>query len=308
LPTPGPADEGRHEPGPEELWNESWYFDVVSDDGTIGVYHRIGRMPNRGICMLGACIVRVDGPAIMLSDGAAPLPAADDDSQLVETGSARAEFTCEEPLERFSIAVSGTAESFADQSAPLRKDPGEPVDIAIAMTWETVGVPYQWGHSTRYEIPCRVTGTVTIDGERIEVAGPGQRDHSWGTRDWFASDWMWSALHLDDGTHTHAVSVPQHPNFGVGYVQKDGELIESPKVKHENELATNGLVTGGILRQDPGGVDLRYECLASGPVLLESPDGRVSHFPRAMVRTEDDKGRTGLGWIEWNMNQPAPGA
>ena len=29
---PEPVDEGRHEPGSEDLWNESWYFDAVSDD------------------------------------------------------------------------------------------------------------------------------------------------------------------------------------------------------------------------------------------------------------------------------------
>jgi len=28
---PEPEDEGRHPPGPEQLWNESWYFDAVSD-------------------------------------------------------------------------------------------------------------------------------------------------------------------------------------------------------------------------------------------------------------------------------------
>ena len=28
---PEPEDEGCHEPGPEALWNESWYFDAVSD-------------------------------------------------------------------------------------------------------------------------------------------------------------------------------------------------------------------------------------------------------------------------------------
>ena len=39
---PEPADEGRHEPGPEALWNESWYFDAVSDDGELGLYVRLG--------------------------------------------------------------------------------------------------------------------------------------------------------------------------------------------------------------------------------------------------------------------------
>ncbi len=121
--------------------------------------------------------------------------------------------------------MSGTAEAHDDHSAPLRKESGEPVEIALDLTWETAGSPTS-GASTRYEIPCRVSGTVTSDGERIELSGPGQRDHSWGARDWWGSDWMWSGLHLDDGTHTHAVAVPQMPSFGVGYVQRGEELSE----------------------------------------------------------------------------------
>ncbi len=76
---PDPADEGRHDPGPEELWNESWYFDAISDDGSLGVYHRIGRLPNLDACLLSTCIVRPGEPAIMLVEDRAPLPPQDDD-------------------------------------------------------------------------------------------------------------------------------------------------------------------------------------------------------------------------------------
>ncbi len=46
---PEAADEGRHEPGPERLWNESWYFDAISDAGDLGLYVRLGRLPNQGV-------------------------------------------------------------------------------------------------------------------------------------------------------------------------------------------------------------------------------------------------------------------
>ncbi len=219
LPAPGstsalrpePADEGTHEPGPEDLWNESWYLDAIADDGQLGVYHRIGRIPNRDACLVSTCIVRPGEPAIMLVEAAAPLPPADDETQAIRTDAVRAEQHCEEPLQRFRVTVEGTAAAHLDHSAPLRGEAGEPVEIALDLTWETDGIPYQWRIATRYEIPCRVAGTVTIDGVTHELSGPGQRDHSWGGRDWWASDWMWSALHLEDGTHTHAVTVPPTP-------------------------------------------------------------------------------------------------
>ena len=53
---PAEADEGRHPPGPEALWNESWYFDGVSDDGQLGLYVRLGRLPNQDVCLYTACV------------------------------------------------------------------------------------------------------------------------------------------------------------------------------------------------------------------------------------------------------------
>jgi hypothetical protein len=148
-----------------------------------------------------------------------------------------------------------------------------------------------------------VSGTVRVGDEEIEFAGPGQRDHSWGSRDWWASDWMWSGLHLADGTHTHAVGVPQMPGFGVGYVQKDGLVSEITSVTATQEVADNGLINSATITSGPDELELSVEPLAFGPILLIAPDGRVSHFPRAMCRIRAADGRTGVGWVEWNRNQ-----
>jgi hypothetical protein len=300
---PGPDDEGLHEPGREPLWNESWYFDAIADDGDLGVYHRLGRLPNAGGCLLTTCVVRPGEPAIMLVASELELPAAGDHAQEITTDTLRARQECERPLERFRVSVEGHAEAHADHSAPLRGQRGEPVEIALDAVWTTDGIPYQWRRSTRYEVPCRVAGTVRVGERSCELSGPGQRDHSWGARDWWASDWMWSALHLADGTHAHAVSVPGHPNFAVGYVQRGGELLEATSVSSSEDMAEDGLIRSARVAIDPGGLELEVEPLAFGAVLLESGDGRVSHFPRAMSRLRAADGREGLGWLEWNRNQ-----
>ncbi|MCB0864735.1 MAG: phosphotransferase, partial [Solirubrobacterales bacterium] len=302
---PDPADEGTHETGPEDLWNESWYFDAIADDGSLGVYYRLGRLPNwddEGACMLAVCIVRPGEPAIMLVEET-PLPEGAGPDQEVRGESGHSEQICEEPLQRFRVRVEGTAGAHADHSAPLRGEAGEPVEIAFDLVWETDGIPYQWRLSTRYEIPCRVSGTVTVGGESFELNGPGQRDHSWGGRDWWASDWMWSALHLADGTHTHAVTVPTHPDFGVGYVQRGEDLRELGAVTSSAVESADGLTESAAIGMPPGELDVELEPLAFGAMLLEAPDGRVSHFPRAMCRVRTAEGVEGLGWVEWNRNQ-----
>jgi hypothetical protein len=299
---PEPQDEGRHEPGPEELWNESWYFDAIGDDGALGVYARVGRLPNLDACMYTACICGPGRPTIMLAKEV-PLPAAEDEAQVVHAEGVHGEHRVEAPLERFRVTLEGTAGSHEDASAPLRGEPGEPVEIGFDLVWETDGVPYSWRQSTRYEIPCRVSGTVRVGDEEFEFSGPGQRDHSWGSRDWWAVDWMWSALHLEDGTRTHAVGVPTMPGYGVGYAQRGAELTEIESVTATEEVAENGLITKARIEMGPDAPTVDVEPLAFGPILLEAPDGRVSHFPRAMCRIRADDGREGVGWVEWNRNQ-----
>ncbi len=300
---PAAEDEGRHEPGPEALWNESWYFDAVSDDGMLGVYVRLGRLPNQGVALYTACICGPGRPTVMLVDAAAPLPASDDDEQSIETASFAAAQRCESPLERFAVRVRGMAEAYDDASAPLRGEPGAPVALALDLVWETDGIPYAWRASTRYEIPCRVSGRLRVGEEEIELSGPGQRDHSWGSRDWWAIDWMWSALHLDDGTHTHAVGLPDMPGYGVGYVQRGEEIEEIETVTAEHELGPGGLISAAGIASAPPQLDLEVQPLAFGPLRLEAPDGRISLFPRAMCRVRSADGRTGIGWVEWNRVQ-----
>ena len=300
---PEPDDDGLHPPGAEEIWNESWYMDAVSDDGNLGMYVRLGRIPNQDLSVFMACICGPDRPSIMLVDQAAPLPAADDPAQVIDTDGLHYEQHVEDPLKRFRVAMSGTAESHADASAPLRQEAGEPVEISFDLTWETEGIPYAWRQTSRYEIPCRVTGTLKVGVEEIEFSGPGQRDHSWGTRDWYATSWMWSAMHLEDGTRTHAVGVPAMPGFGVGYVQKGGEIAEIGSLEMDPVPTANGLTESDKLTFGAQELTLEVEPTAFGVVRFEDADGRVSDFPRAMCRVTTDDGRAGLGWIEWNRNQ-----
>ena len=150
-------------------------------------------------------------------------------------------------------------------------------------------------------------GSVSAWGETLELDGAaGQRDHSWGVRDWWAMDWVWSAAHLDDGTHMHAVElrIPGSTRLGVGYVQPaSGELVELTRVSAREQVRAGGLIASARLGLEPGGLQLELDPLAFGPLRLVAPDGRIAHFPRAMCRVRCHDGREGLAWVEWNLNQ-----
>jgi hypothetical protein len=304
---PAPRDEGRHAPGPEDLWNESWYFDAVSDDGATGVYTRIGLYPNLGVCWLTAFICGPRRPAVAIVDYAAPLPAGDELTLACE--GLRAEHVCMAALERFRVRVDATGETYADASAALRGESGDPVSAGFDLEWETSGEPYAYRVATRYEIPCRVRGTAYVGDEQIELRGRGQRDHSWGTRDWWSAEWMWSAGQLDDGTRFHGVEfrLPGSPPLGVGYVQPpEGEVVELDCVTATEEIGPDGLITAAQITYED--LTLTVQPIAFGPLLLTASDGRVSQFPRAMCRVVADDGRTGMAWVEWNRNKSVQAA
>ena len=302
---PNPADEAAHTPGDEPLWNESWYWDFVDPDQGVGGWIRLGLVPNQNVAWINALICGPDIPTVACVDFRAPLPENPND---VRSGNIEMRHAAMDPLRCYQVTVSGPAQSYDDPSALLSGEPGRACDLGMDLTWTTTGTPYAYRIATRYEIPCTVDGTVTVDGRTYRFTGvPGQRDHSHGVRDWWSMDWVWSALHLDDGTHLHGVDlrIPGMPPVSVGYIQPpDAPVIETTAVTAEATLADNGLPLTTTLSLEPGPLVASIEVRGHAPVRLDSPDGRVSFFPRAWAAVQTEDGRRGVGWLEWNRNQP----
>ena len=301
-----PADEGRHTPGDEPLWNESPYLDFVSGDGSIAGYARIGLYPNLGTTWWTTAVVGPGRP--LVTSVAYDLPIAPEPGFTVESGGYAFGVVAGVPLDSVTLGATVPATAHDDPLDVYRGAPGRPAALGMDLTWTTDGVPYQYDITTRYEVPCLVEGTVTVDGETIPVSGHGQRDHSWGVRDWWAFAWCWFAGRLDDGTRVHGVDVrfPGH-RVPLGYVQHPfGGIDTLVGLDISEELGPEGLPTSARMVLDPSGIELLVEPVAYGPLVLTADDGRVSRFPRAQVRFTASDGRTGSGWIEWN--QPVPGS
>jgi hypothetical protein len=303
-----PADEARHAPDGEELWNESYYCDFVQADGSWGGWLRLGLYPNRQVAWWTAWIVRPGAPGLCSADYGAPVPPGD---SLVSASESvgRVEVDLRRPLEEFRLVVDSPATVLAKPSDAYRDGAtGTPSRLVADLTWFTDGVPYHYNVTTRYEIPSTVRGSVTIGDETLEVDGHGQRDHSWGVRDWWAFGWCWCSLRLDDGTRVHLadIRVPGLPMF-FGYVQTPGTVAPLGALSVSEELVQHGFpsraridLTAG-LDAAPISLGLDITPVAFGPVLLRNDDGRTSRFPRAQLECRSDDGRSGAGWIEWNQ-------
>lgn len=298
---PAPGDEGPHEHDASILWSESHYLDAVSPDAAAGVYARVGRLPNQGRSHVMLAVVRPGAGPVILADPDAPLPAHTGTDFAVTAGAYSIQLAWDAPLRQLRVIASGTATAYDKPAGILRQAPGRPATVAFELTWQTDGTPFRWRNLSRYEIPCHVTGHVTVDGDRTDIDWAGQRDHSWGPRDWWALEWNWLAVHLDDGSHWHAASVPAYPGAGTGYFQRGGAVTEITSAEAASSFTAEGLFGTTTVRIEPGSHVLDLSPVAFAPVRMDSDDGRVSFFPRATCQVSTADGRKGIGWVEWNL-------
>ena len=313
-----PSDEGRHPPDPEDLWNESYYFDFVAPDRSLGGWLRLGLYPNRGVAWWTAWIVRPGRPGLCSVDYHAPVPPGDSLATTTAHDGTRIAMEVRHPLEEFHL-VADTAGLLVEPDRLGYDETGwTPSRLGVDLTWTTDGVPYHYELTTRYEIPCTVAGTVSLGDEVVHIDGQGQRDHSWGVRDWWAFGWCWCSMRLDDGTRIHLsdIRIPGMPVF-FGYIQTPHEP-STPAARPvtalsvQETLGDHGFPTKAhihVAAAPDDDLHLDVEPLAFGPVLLRDDEsGKTSRFPRAMVACRTDDGRTGAGWIEFNQPESVTGS
>lgn len=302
--TPVPAtDEGSHPPSGDDLWNESYYLDFVDPEQRIAGYVRLGVCAGLGTAWYWACVVGEGRPLVTVIDHDVPLPKAP--SREIRTEGLWADYTVETALEHVSVGVEAFAVGVDDPAEVYGDLRGDRVPLGFDLEWESDGGAYAYPGVTRYEVPCRVHGELLIGSEELTIDGFGQRDHSWGTRDWWSIEWSWTAGWLDDGTRFHGTSVALggEPVYGTGYLQSPGEaLVGTDDVARAEMLGDHGFPSSATWRV--ADLDMTVEPVAFAPVELTAPDGRRTRFPRAWCRFTAADGRTGHGWTEWNQNQP----
>ncbi|MFB4319242.1 hypothetical protein [Actinomadura sp. 21ATH] len=297
-----PADEARHPAGPELLWNESYYFDFAAPDGSIAGYVRLGLYPNWERAWYWACVVGPDRPLVLVADNDAPMP--EPGSADVRTAAYTATQKIAEPFGPARVTLDAGAAAVLPDPAMAYGDlaGAATTRLALDLEWSTAGGVYPYKDLPRYEIPCTVTGTVEVGGERFAIDGAGgERDHSWGERDWWKTSWLWSSGRLGDGTAFHCMQA----NIGFPIPWPSFAVPPGGELEHRDGFSAETVFGAGDLPRESrlrlAGAPMTAEPLAFAPVAVTSPDGAEARFPRALCRFAAEDGRTGYGWTEWHQ-------
>jgi hypothetical protein len=297
-----PKDEGRHEPGSEQLWNESWYFDFAAEDGSIGGYVRLGLYPGLGVAWYWGYLVREGEQLLMVKHHEAKLPKGD--VLEVREDGLWSQLHCETPNDHWTIGLEAFAVGLDDPGVAYDDEPrGDKVPLGLDLEWQAQGPVFDYPGVSRYEQSCLVTGEILVGNQAISFDGWGQRDHSWGVRDWWGTGWVWTSGRLDDDTAFHATKVETDRfDFEPGYVVRPGaadalEVASQFKPVYE-QVGEHRFP--GVTAMPLHDLDLTATPLLLAPIRLDAPDGRIGRFPRGLCRFDAADGRKGYGWTEWN--------
>ena len=200
---PDPADEAAHTPGRRTAVERELVLGLRRPRAGRRRMDPAGTGARQNVAWINALICGPDMPTVALLDFHAPLPENPND---IRSGDIEIRHAATVPLREYTVTVSGPARAYDDPAALLGANPAAPPTSAWNWVWTTSGTTYAYRIATRYEIPCTVSGAVTADNAPTTSRLSRQRDHSHGVRDWWSMDWVWSALHLDDGTHLHGLT------------------------------------------------------------------------------------------------------
>jgi hypothetical protein len=294
-----PADEDRHQASGETWFNESWYFDFSQADGT-GGYVRLGLYPNQRMAWFWAYLVTPEEGLIVVRDHEIPLPKGD--ALEVRADSLWAELVCETPMEHWGLGMEAFGVRLDEPVDAYRGEIGERLPVGLDLEWEAVtpvyDYPYPDGHlGAHYEHAGIVHGELLIGSDRIPFEGRGERDHSWGERDWWQFGWHWTAFQIGQALAVNFVQ-PEGSDLALGAVWRVGDEVEPvTAARVETHFGAHGIPTAAryVINHE---LEVDVEVIAAAPVPLTAPDGRTGMFPRALCRYTTLEG-TGTGWGEW---------
>jgi hypothetical protein len=176
------SDEGRHPPGDDRWWAESWTFDFWTDGGRLGGYASITLLPNLRRAWYWAALVGEGRPLVNVVDLDVLLPRA---RLEIRSDALWADHVCETPFDHWTVSNEAVAVALDDPSEALGLARGTPTPLGFDLEWEAAAAPVSDGRARFYRQDATVHGEVLVGPERLEIDAIGARTHGWDVGRWW---------------------------------------------------------------------------------------------------------------------------
>lgn len=234
-----------HKFGTHPEWSESFYFNFYDKARDICAFMRIGLKPNSdektGLCFF----MMPDDSVLAISDRK---PVGD---KKLEVGNLRFEKIL--PEKEWHLAFSGMMER-------RRGDAKRSEQVSFSVDYESINEVFDYGEcvsGTKEEISEKVatehleqfgkaTGRLTVGSKEYPLDGLGERDHSWGVRDWNAPKmWIWLTCQFSEKSAFNVTKlVMDVGEVDAGFVHLDGKNVPLIKADIETSWDAEGAPKG----------------------------------------------------------------
>jgi len=295
-----PEDDFTHELGPESNFNESMYFNFFDPEQSIGGFVRLGNRANEGQAEMTVCIYLRDGRVLF-----AFKRAEISNNDAFDAGGLR--FEVIEPSEKLRTVYRGGAieldnpKELADPGRAFKQSPRR--KISLDLIHRACGPMYGGSKDKKeskrtaenqfakahYEQHMRVTGSIDLGDEQVEIAGYGLRDHSWGPRYWQAIEryeWLTMNFGPDLGAMVSVIQVAGEKPRQGGVIVRDGELIPIKNVTIDVQYEDNGLYHRSLVAkvETKDGETLEIQGEVKGFIPLRNRrEGMTTHIGEGMT-------------------------
>jgi len=213
-----------HPAGKHVDWNESFYFNLYDKEKNICAFMRIGLKPNKVEKNMMCYFMMPDGSVLGTRD-----VGPGEDLELAVNG-LRLEKVV--PDKEWRMTYKGTMKRTLGDDIQRR-------EVAFTLTYRAVNKVFDYRECAvgEKDIVSRVNpaehteqfgsieGDLTIAGETIHLIGFGEKDHSWGIRDWVAPTmWIWLSCQFSDRLAFNITKLMVGTDVvDAGFIHMDGD-------------------------------------------------------------------------------------
>lgn len=292
-----------HDFGKELDWNESYYFSLYDKANDILSFMRIGLKPNRRLKEIFCFFIMPDGSLVGTKDQVAY------DSAIF---SARGlTFQNLEPEKRWRLLFAGNLGKIGAKDRI-------PTNVHFDLVFETMNPVFNYREcvsgakervsrtvaSEHLEQFGRVTGHLLVEGKEYSIHGLGERDHSWGVREWNAPKmWAWINCQFNESCAFNATKlVMGNMEIDAGYFYDGkanrplvGARIETAYAKDGSPDSLEMLLTDKEGKQ----YSVHAEAIKKAVLPFQGPDGKTLSLLHETLGKYTMGELTGYGILEY---------
>ncbi len=294
-----------HTPGSEENWNESFYFNFYDRGQDICGFMRIGLRPNKKEKEVFCYLMMPDGH-IFGETGNVPMENNDLDGSGLKLTKME-----EEKVWKLN---------FEGELTDLHRE-GAKEKTSFELVWTSLNPVYDYRESVgadkekqaqsiaseHLEQYGKVAGKLTLGSKVYDVTALGERDHSWGVREWGAPlRWLWITAEFDESfaLNITKVWIDERTTIDAGFIHDEGKnrpIVRSDMVVEESERGSPSIVYMAVYDSEGEVLGVKAKIEHCAQLTFDGKDQRMSaKMQECLARfTISDGDDVGFGIVEY---------